>query len=230
MIEFLSRLNWGNVPAWAGALSLILAFRIFLRDRKNSDRRHVDQLGIWFTSEYKPVAPWRVDPVEDVRVVAHVRNASETPIEVAKLAYEVSTEWSVADRTQWTPPTEYEEFEGPGVWTPEPGLNPAKLFPGDFVVPPGETLDIPVVLSVRNMVPVDALQLSFFGGVKCRTLWVLAIDNSGRRWRLNPSQGLARPIGRLTRRRDFYPKGWGHDVTIVSARELFLKSWFGSDR
>jgi hypothetical protein len=40
-------LDWGSVPAWLGAGSLLLAFVVFLRNRGNAERAQVDLIGAW---------------------------------------------------------------------------------------------------------------------------------------------------------------------------------------
>ena len=44
-----SDIDWGSAPTWVagvlGGLSLVLALSIFLRDRTNAERAHVDRVG-----------------------------------------------------------------------------------------------------------------------------------------------------------------------------------------
>lgn len=63
-------LDWGSVPAWLGAGSLLLAFRIFWRDRSNAERSQVDLVGAWGTTEYERRAPDISDRVEKVSVTS----------------------------------------------------------------------------------------------------------------------------------------------------------------
>jgi hypothetical protein len=63
----LLNLAWGSVPAWLGAVSLLLAFRIFWRDRSNAERSQVDLVGAWGTTEYERRSP---DPSERVEQVS----------------------------------------------------------------------------------------------------------------------------------------------------------------
>src|SRR5712692_4417135 len=50
----MNSVNWGDVPAWAGAFltssSLILAFYILLRDRRTNERSQVERIGVWATA------------------------------------------------------------------------------------------------------------------------------------------------------------------------------------
>jgi hypothetical protein len=88
----------GTVPSWLGAGSLLLAFVIFFRDRGNSDRTQVDRLGTWFTEKYERRVPGLSKDqgrVEEAAIEVHVRNASDLPLHVVQLAYEVRTAWMI---------------------------------------------------------------------------------------------------------------------------------------
>lgn len=215
--------NWGNVPAWLGTVSLILAFRIFLRDRGNAERKQIDQLGVWFDTEYTIKAPWSEHSLEPVRIVAHVRNASDAPIEVAQLAYAVHTRWCVPDDENWTMPDGVEPPPAaPGVWVVEDGIGAIAAFVEEFRVPPQDTVDSQHVVHVDNMAPKGARQLAIPNGVKASASWLLVIDNAGRRWQLCPGQaGRARRIRWYSFHSDFYPKGWGR--RWVTLKELLAR-------
>jgi hypothetical protein len=45
----------GSLPAWLGAFSLLLAYRIFRTDRTNAERAQVDLIGAWA----EPAGTWR---------------------------------------------------------------------------------------------------------------------------------------------------------------------------
>jgi hypothetical protein len=68
--------DMGNVPSWIGTVSLLLAFRIFLRDRGKSDRVQVDAVGIWGDIEREAVLPGK-PRTDDVKVQIHIRNATD---------------------------------------------------------------------------------------------------------------------------------------------------------
>ncbi len=91
----LDDLDWGNVPAWLGAGSLILAYLVIMRDRTSSERAQVDLVGAWTTVEYERSAPDVSPRVESGMVTGHVRNASELPVRVAQIAYKVESRWMV---------------------------------------------------------------------------------------------------------------------------------------
>jgi hypothetical protein len=69
---WLGDLEWGNVPAWLGAGSLILAFVVFMRDRRNDDRSQVDLVGAWGEPEYQVAMP---GTAEVVKATIHIRSA-----------------------------------------------------------------------------------------------------------------------------------------------------------
>src|SRR6266566_2095689 len=90
----------GNAPSWLTAFSLTLAFGIFIRDRRNSDRAQVDHVGVWFTETYERRMPGVGEDqgrVEEADIQVHVRNASDLPANVVQLAYEIRTSWMVPD-------------------------------------------------------------------------------------------------------------------------------------
>ena len=58
----------------------------------------VDRIGVWFTETYErrfPGLSQDQDRVEEAGVEVHVRNASDLPVDVVQLAYEVRTRWMV---------------------------------------------------------------------------------------------------------------------------------------
>jgi len=77
--EWLRDLDWGSVPAYAAAASLLLAFRLFLRDRRNAERAQVDLVGVWGMWERTALPEDLADRPYDVTVRVFIRNASELP-------------------------------------------------------------------------------------------------------------------------------------------------------
>jgi hypothetical protein len=182
----LSDVDWGSVPAWAGAASLLLAFRVFLRDRSNTERAQVDLIGTWATVEYNNV-PLSADRYETT-VDLYIRNASELPVEVVQTAYEVHTTW--IGKAQ--------------VW---PGLRPLAVYSGRETVPPQDTWRKQLnytPASIANLAPEGAEMLTLFEGVRCVANWMLLIDNAGRRWDVRPSKGSRAKRARWYRRRKEY--------------------------
>ncbi len=195
--------DWGNVPAWLGAGSLLLAFTIFIRDRRNSDRLQVDRVGVWFTETYERRMPGVGEDqgrVEEADIQVHVRNASNLPADVVQLAYEIRASWMVPDAPPESPVPAYAVTAGEGR---------VLQFLNDFRVPPGETLDLPSRVNIAHLAPEGAVQLSPIQGVKARATWLLVVDNVGRRWVIRPRAGRARRWRRYRRRREeHWPQGW----------------------
>jgi len=119
------RVDLGTVPSWFAAGSLLLAFQLFLRDRRNADRAQVDLIGAWGTTAYQPRLPNDPSRVVEATVQPYVRNASELPIEVKRLAYEVHTTWLIPDCEL--------------AWAPVAGVSPQRCFIDDLRIPPQET-------------------------------------------------------------------------------------------
>lgn len=195
--------DWGNVPAWLGAGSLLLAFMIFIRDRRNSDRTQIDRVGVWFTETYERRMPGVGEDqgrVEEADIQVHLRNASDLPVDVAQLAYEVRTSWMVPDAPPGSLVPAYAVTAGEG------GV--LQLL-NDFRVPPGETLDLPSRVNVAHLAPERAVQLSLIQGVKVTARWLLLVDNVGRRWVVRPRAGRAKRWRWYRRRREeHWPSRW----------------------
>src|SRR5262249_11092162 len=80
--------------------------------------------------------------VEEADIQAHVRNASDLPVNVVQLAYEVRTSWMVSDAPPESPVPAY---------LATPGDGSVQAFLNDFRVPPGETLDMPYRVNVAHL-------------------------------------------------------------------------------
>ena len=111
-------MDWDTVPG-------VLAGASFLRDRRNADRSQVDLVGAWGEASYGHVRPDSVAPLDPVTIYMHLRNASELPVIVKQLAYEVETHWAVKD-------TEYS-------WEMVDAAKPTRAFVNDVQLAPGET-------------------------------------------------------------------------------------------
>ena len=81
--------QWGTVPEWLAAGSLLLAFRIFLKDRATADRAQVDLVGIW--------ADRPASTADRVWVQMNVRNGSQQPIFGEALDFEPRSYWRLPD-------------------------------------------------------------------------------------------------------------------------------------
>jgi hypothetical protein len=197
-------LDLGNVPSWFAAISLLLAFGIFIRDRRNSDRAQVDHVGVWFTETYQRRMPGVGENqarVEEANIDVHVRNASDLPVDVVQLAYEVRTGWMV--------PQGPVEPHGPALaYVETVGTGSVRLFLNDFRVPPGETPSMPFPVNVAHLAPEGAVQLSPIHGVTATASWLLVIDGAGRRWVVRPREGRAKRWRWYRRREAHWPRRW----------------------
>jgi hypothetical protein len=136
--------------------------------------------------------------VEEATIQVHVRNASDLPVQVIQLAFEVRTRWTVPIEPQGPVPAH--------VATPGDGC--VQLFLDDFRVPPGETLDMPSPVNVAHLAPEGAVQLWPIQGVTATASWLLVIDNVGRRWIVRPRQGRAKRWRWYRKRQEYWPRRW----------------------
>jgi hypothetical protein len=199
--------NFGDVPSWLGAVSIVLAFVIFGLERRNRSRAQVDALGVWTRVSYTPKMPDSEDAVGEVSATVFARNAADVPVKVVQLACALRPVWMVPDPDAQTggPPGRI------WVWRPEPGLDPpVRSFLGPFTVAPGDQFENLSSFNVDHTRPEGAIQLSITDGASCDVMWVLVIDNAGRRWEIRPgTSGRARRIRRWSRRREYQPVDWG---------------------
>jgi hypothetical protein len=198
--------DMGNVPSWIGAGSLLLAFRIFLRDRSKSDRAQVETVGIWGVIRRKDFMPGSPRN-DDIEVQIHVRNASDLPVEVHRVAFTFDTRWLV-------PWDDVSRSEVP-VRLEQPGKSDVMRFIGEIGIPPQETWESPwYPINLTHAAPADDAGLSFLSsGVKCVIVYALVLDNAGRRWKARQRQGKpARPIRWYSRSDEHYPVDWQNPV------------------
>jgi hypothetical protein len=205
--------NGAIVPDWLGdvdiatagwlwaAGSLLLAGIIFLRDRRNAERTRVELIGAWGEGEYE-IKPPGGDVVQ-ATIYTHLRNASELPVVVKQLAYDVHTRWYVEDHEQ---PSKL-----PQVYKPVDATEPHRAFVHDVKLAPGETRDLtPYEVNLEHLAPEGSRQLDMVGGVKVEVAWLLVIDTAGRRWVIEPPHGGRAKRVRWWRRRsnEFMPARW----------------------
>jgi hypothetical protein len=203
------RLKFGTVPGWLAAGSLWLAFKVFRRDRENTERAQVDLMGAWGAAWYVPAAENQENPLtpQDAGVKVWIRNASELPIEVAQLAYEVHTTWMVPE-TKGVPQHDCgcEPF---GVSKPVSGRKPLRKFVPPFRVPPQETVTHESRDNVDHTVPTPDAQRDPINSPKCVINWLLLIDNAGRKWEVMPGKGgRAKRVGRRWKPKEYQPREW----------------------
>jgi hypothetical protein len=201
-------LDFGTVPGWLAAFSLLLAFYIFRRDRRTSERAQVDLIGVWLEVDYDRATPTETPRVETGRFTRFVRNGSALPVEISQIAFSIHTKWMVRDIEQWR-----DEL---GVWATKPGTGALKMYGGPVRVPPGETWNSgPQEVNFAHLIPEHADQLDFVDGMSYEIHWVLLIDNGGRRWEVRPmAGGSARRITWWSRRRRDYPVEWKNSATF----------------
>lgn len=191
------------VSAVLGAISLALAFVIFLRDRRNGERAQVDLVGAWASVEYQPRAPWDTEQVGDGEVTAHLRNASQLPVRLVRIAYKVESRWMVEDKAQSRRP------DGPGIWMQEPGTQSRRFFNDNLRIPPQETIELQFKAGVADMAPAGASQLAVERGIEASVEWMLLLDNAGRRWEVRPEKnGRARRVGSGWKPEEYMPREW----------------------
>jgi hypothetical protein len=194
-LQSLGDLDWGSVPAWLGAGSLLLAFWIFHHDRRNDERAQVDLVGAWGTPEYERRSSDASERVEQVRAHLFIRNASELPIEVVQLACDLETTWDVPD--------------GELAYRPVAGVQPHRSFIDRVMVPPQDTWDGSYDFNIAHLAPENAVQLDLIRGVVVVIRWLLIIDNAGRKWEVRPSSGTrARRVKWYRQREEYQPAWW----------------------
>jgi hypothetical protein len=209
--------DMGNLPSWIGAGSLLLAFRIFLRDRSSSDRAQVDAVGIWGDINREAVSPGKPRN-DDIRVQIHIRNATDLPVEVHSLAFTFQARWVV--------PSFSDELPGPGPDFREetPGKADTSRFFGPIGIAPQKTWDSQwITVNMTHTAPADSASLVFTSdGVKCVIKYALIVDNAGRRWETRQRQGKpARRVRWHTHSGEYYPAEWQN---VLGRRFRVLKS------
>ena len=193
-MDWAGDMDWGTVPGWLGAGSLILAFVIFRRDRRNAERSQVDLVGAWGEGAYELVKPGEGEDSK-ATISMHLRNASELPVVVRQLAYEVHWRWLLRVKEHPVAPVHDE------------GDAAKRGFFEDVQLAPGETKDLTSRAfdlsrrGSRKVVP--------FGGVTVQVSWLLMIDNAGRRWVVKPNKGSrATRVRRWWRPGEYMPHKW----------------------
>jgi hypothetical protein len=174
----LHSLNWGNVPSWLGAISIILAFAVFHRDRIRAERQQVERLGVWSEPKYSTDPP--------LPRIAHlnfsIRNASNLPLSVDQIKLDYATEWSVP----------VEGRPNSGTIVPGGDKNRPTPWPDYPLVKPGDTIEDSLDVFVLDRAPKGATALS---KVTVTIRRIDVTDNAGRRWQIRPKH--RKPIRRI---------------------------------
>lgn len=217
--ETSENLQYGTVPAWFGGASLLLAFVLFLRDRRRDDREQIDKVAVWMVPSWDPTPALRnpkrvVEPTEEIHYRIFAKNSNDVPIEIAHAAFTIETAWRV--------PT------GDLVSTMVAGTEMSRLFQDGYLLPPGEQREQPDQLFyVGHQAPAGATGLTVNGGVKCRVQWFLATDNAGRRWEVRRGQGKrARRLRWYSYGRRWYPADWRNPIAYRFWVRFFIcRDW-----
>lgn len=164
----------GTIPAWFGGLSLLLAFRLFLRDRKNNDRAEIDKVVVWWSTKYDRRMPGQLARVEEIEHTLHAKNSSDGVVTIEAITARVSPRWVVPDLEQTSP-------ELP-VWSVEPGVATDEIsIWTPFDIPPDDKIpEHAQPFNVAHHAKVDDAQIEIFGGATITVLWFLAVDNVGK--------------------------------------------------
>jgi len=199
----ISKWDWGTVPAWLGALSLILAFTVFRRDRLNAERGQIDLVGAWSSVEYERSFPDKT-PIVEGTVTAHIHNGSQLPVRIVVACYKIESNWLVPDLDA-TPASHGQTW----AFAVTPGTEPPIHFPGDLVATPQTTTEVPFRVNVEHMAPAGAEYLAPSKGIWAKVEWLLVIDNAGRRWEMRPEQGgRAKRVRSWWRPKEHMPRNW----------------------
>jgi hypothetical protein len=185
--------DWGNIPAWLGAGSLLLAFWIFVRDRANNDRAQVDMVGVWWQWEDRAADGLKA-AAPQVKLI--LRNGNDVPVRVARTALRIRE-------------------HGMGPKDQNIGhVHAATVLWGPVLVAPHATWESE---------PVPIIELERFGihgqpdeTVTCRILWAIVVDNSGRVWETRHIKGKrAQRVRWWSLRRGDYPYSWLYPKIVM---------------
>jgi hypothetical protein len=180
--QWFAKVQYGTVPAWFGGASLLLAFHLFLRDRRRDDREQIDKTAVWMSAEWDQTLAHRdfnrsVEPTEEVKLRICEKNSNDAPIHLVHVAFLIETSWCVCVQDD--------------VLEVVKGTQADRLFLDGSLLAPGEQRDrTPTAHYVGHQAPPGATGLTLAPhGVRCTVDWFLAVDNAGRRWEVRPGQG-----------------------------------------
>lgn len=210
--SILSNLDWGTVPAWLGAGSLLLAFKIFLNDRTKSKRDQIEKVGIWTTVvRAASRVPEHPDLMQlDVRYL--VKNASTLPVYLAGLHWrsEVFQRNSSSNYV-----VHHDHSQSRNLSWPTP------IGPDETWTSPGYVRAIWIASLDREEEFPIALNLS--------VTRALLVDAAGRKWICYPGKSRARPVrwfnfsAKKEIRDDSSRDAWDSDEQRRSAKELIAE-------
>jgi hypothetical protein len=206
--------DWGSVPAWLGAVSILIAFRIFVRDRRNADRTQADRVGTWFEVDRELVFPPQ-PRIDTVKIRINIRNGTDLPIEATQTTWTIDTKWGIPSKPINDP-------NGPTSWRIIPGHKDPHKFTDPIMVAPQSTwIGDWQEFNLSHTAPDSAKFLDPLSqGVRPRLVYQLITDNAGRRWHTRHTRG--RPAKRIrwySRSAPHYPVHWQNRLGRLIRRE-----------
>ncbi|MER5195945.1 hypothetical protein ACWD3J_26560 [Streptomyces sp. NPDC002755] len=206
MLHWISEADWGTVPAWMSAGSLLLAFRIFLKDRWNSEREQVDAVGVWATIE----STERVNEDSEMWsaiISLTIKNNSKLPVDVLDLSCGIigrsirksSNSESAASFDESPPMLNInDKYHSKGT----------KVRFGSHRIPPEESWVPPYGYEISYLHP-KGLDKEESWELEVVPLVLTVVDNAGRMWKLHPASGFrARRVRWLERREISRKRKW----------------------
>lgn len=164
----------GTLPDWFGGVSLLLAFVIFFRDRRERARTQADLVGIWFD---RP--EWTPGAAPTITVELHIRNASQLPVRINEIAFTVTPTWAGVPH-------------GPNQLRSQRATPIISRRSLPTPLPPGR--DEVIALSYE---PVNSAGGVGLGQVDCGVTEAQIVDNAGRTWLVRAGRRAARPYSQL---------------------------------
>ena len=80
--DWLTKAQYGAVPAWFGGLSLVLALMLFFRDRRRDEREQINKTAVWMVADWDPTLALRepnrtVEPTEEISYQIFAKNSND---------------------------------------------------------------------------------------------------------------------------------------------------------
>lgn len=152
---------WGSVPEWFGGISLLWAFWLFGSARADRKRAQVNQIGAWFGQK-----EWDDGPAPEVRATLTVRNASQLPVGVSRVAFAMGPFWM-------------EEPDPSGSSNTYLGDEVNGLAEPKAPIPPGEDWTYHYATRLSSDCPAIGLDSVGFAIIE-----MVVTDNAGRTWQV----------------------------------------------
>ncbi|MER5451199.1 hypothetical protein ABT065_37175 [Streptomyces sp. NPDC002764] len=202
-MEWLSKADWGTVPAWLGAGSLILAFRVFLRDRRNAERNQVDSVGAWGSIESIKSKNGQFG-VQTAIMRLSIKNSSDLPVDIVDATFGVAARLINSTGKEVALRESGYRAEISAQQHPEE----EKFRVGVRRLPPGETWVSPHGFDITFNYPDvdDSGKLRW--DIQFVVLSLIVLDNAGRVWQLRPASGSRAREVRWYNKKRVLPKMW----------------------